>query len=331
MGEHFFNHVMGGWMGEDAATNGKKDQSEKKENTSSSSTFSSTATNATASAASPSAPTAAAAAAAAEARAASNNDQQQQAQANMEHMFQHFSTHGNQYLKDIGSMVAAALDPLGVDVQVDIEHGGKRETVSGADKKEEEEKAENPKKETVFEVPIKVNDKKQEAEAEKKEETESASSNNDSRSSTPDEDEWTVVKNTAKEVLIPVQIVNEVVEKIDTEKPKEDEEETVEVPIVVSDTPVKVFYATPEGQLYPELPKQQEEEAAAAAAPMPSAPAATSIQAQHSDPKIAIALQAMLNMGFTNEGGWLTQLLEAKKGDIGKALDVLQPVRPVRK
>ncbi|XP_069688504.1 sequestosome-1-like isoform X2 [Periplaneta americana] len=44
------------------------------------------------------------------------------------------------------------------------------------------------------------------------------------------------------------------------------------------------------------------------------------------EPHIADALEKMTSMGFSNDGGWLTQLLESKNGDIEKALDVLQPV-----
>ena len=49
--------------------------------------------------------------------------------------------------------------------------------------------------------------------------------------------------------------------------------------------------------------------------------------AVHPDPRIQGASLAMMNMGFSNEGGCLTKLLEAKDGDIGKVLDILQPVK----
>ncbi|XP_018349212.1 PREDICTED: sequestosome-1 isoform X2 [Trachymyrmex septentrionalis] len=47
----------------------------------------------------------------------------------------------------------------------------------------------------------------------------------------------------------------------------------------------------------------------------------------HPNPKIQNAVEAMMAMGFTNEGSWLTHLLIAQNGDIDKALDVIHPIR----
>lgn len=66
----------------------------------------------------------------------------------------------------------------------------------------------------------------------------------------------------------------------------------------------------PNGNLYPSLPKQTQPKIM-----------------YHSNPKIQNAVEIMMTMGFSNDGGWLTQLLEIKDGDIGKVLDMLSPVR----
>merc|ERR1739838_699060 len=161
--------------------------------------------------------------------------------------FEQFATmSGNaDYLKNVGTFVAAALDPLGIDVQVDIETPqGNRNTVRSS--------------------------------------TRCSSSSSSSTSS--------------------VAAPNE---------PMEDKK-SVEIPI-------KIIVEEDKKQMYPSLP----EDLSDASAPVDAAVAT----ANSPDPKIQVALQAMMNMGFSNEGGWLTSLLEAKNGDIGKVLDILQPVK----
>ncbi|GLD53084.1 sequestosome-1 isoform X2 [Lates japonicus] len=45
---------------------------------------------------------------------------------------------------------------------------------------------------------------------------------------------------------------------------------------------------------------------------------------QEADPHLVESLAHMLSVGFTDEGGWLTQHLLAKNFDIGAALDTIQ-------
>jgi sequestosome 1 len=58
-------------------------------------------------------------------------------------------------------------------------------------------------------------------------------------------------------------------------------------------------------------------------APLESVPMTPLYPSIPADPKITEALEQMMSMGYGNEGGWLTQLLVAHNGDIGRALDAI--------
>merc|ERR1712047_124211 len=190
---------------------------------------------------------------------------------------------GEEYLQRVGDFVAAALDPLGIDVQVAVETpGGQRTTVK----------------------PSAKTDKAEEDEQDKAASPEAAK---EGSASSSDDEEWTVLsdkKPEAEAVQIPIQVLDKEVAPVYPTLPAEESTTS-------SSTPRNTTTSANETQ----------DQGAAAPA---SAPPATAV---HPDPRIQVALQAMMNMGFSSDGGWLANLLEAKDGDIGKVLDILQPVK----
>ena len=227
-----------------------------------------------------------------------------------------------QFLANVGQLVAAALDPMGINVQVDIETPeGVRSTAATTTAKKDAKSADSS----------------------------TSSSNMSSMTSTEEPEKPaapTANKPTAaavdEKVTVPAAVDEKPAVVVDEEVPagatasalneQEDEEfewtvlNRGESPVAKEATgddkevviPIHVEEKKAEGPLYPDLP-QAEQSKVEDDVMKPEV-------AQHPDPRIQVALQAMLNMGFKNDGGWLTQLLEAKNGDIGKALDVLQPV-----
>merc|ERR1712112_5998 len=191
-------------------------------------------------------------------------------------------TGSEDYLKNVGNFVAAALDPLGIDVKIDIETpDGKQSTQTSSKTRNIEiikEKAAEDSGEKKDEVKEPSSEKQVEVMQDDKE---PEVSKNMTPTPSDDDEDWTVVKDSKEE------------EKAKT--------------------------------LYPSLAETSQ--GAAAASTASATTTAPVVTAEHPDPRIQVALQAMMNMGFSNDGGWLTSLLEAKNGDIGKVLDILQPVK----
>jgi len=175
-------------------------------------------------------------------------------------------------LNNLGQFVAAALDPFGIDVGVNVV----TKDANKPDNKTSANEASNP----TNDVPAETSTPEHNIEAEKEKPMDTDESQEDS--------EWMLIK--------------------DGQGLQSKEGH---------------------GQLYPNLQAEVQTNK-----PLPgTSKAANEPEAQAPkdqemlDPKIQVALEAMMNMGFSNEGGWLTGLLKAKEGDISKVLDLLQPVR----
>merc|ERR1712110_1395052 len=210
---------------------------------------------------------------------------------------------------NIGQAVREALDPFGVDVDIEVETPAGKQKVEKAkeatENKTSEAKEEQAKAKDTSEA---LNEASQHVEK-----TEKSTRNN------AESQELDVVNDVARSLeKMEVQKEPEVIET-----PKKPEEPAKDAGIedwtvldntsTASPSPNKSKSATPEPEtrgaeaIYPKLD---------------NVPDLSGL-----DRKIKIALEAMENMGFTNEHGWLSNLLVKYDGDIGKVLDLLAPTR----
>ncbi|XP_066470119.1 sequestosome-1 [Tiliqua scincoides] len=210
------------------------------------------------------------------------------------------------FLKSVGESVAAILSPLGIDVDIDVEHAGQRSKVEpkqGSSEKSSSKPTSSSSDHTPAdasgvqkpssEAGDALTDQLQEMQvdsppAQMQEECllQQEPGESSSSSSGADED-WTHLS--SKEV-----------------DPSTGELQSLQMPetdSLNSDSAQACTSTGPTGlreaALYPHLPPE-------------------------ADPRLIESLSQMLSMGFSDEGGWLTHLLHSKNYDIGAALDTIQ-------
>ncbi|KAL6037092.1 hypothetical protein STEG23_007397 [Scotinomys teguina] len=144
------------------------------------------------------------------------------------------------FLKNVGESVAAALSPLGIEVDIDVEHGGKRSRLTSAS-------------------------------------PESSSVGTEDKCSTQPSSCSSEVSKPDGAGQSPSQSLTEQMKKIALES-----------------------VGQPEGA------------------------SLSCLVLAEADPRLIESLSQMLSMGFSDEGGWLTRLLQTKNYDIGAALDTIQ-------
>ncbi|KAM3926048.1 sequestosome-1 isoform 2-T2 [Leptodactylus fuscus] len=204
------------------------------------------------------------------------------------------------FLQNVGESVAAMLSPLGIDVDIDVEHGGKRSKVSppqpGSEAKESQPSStsstQNPQSDTNRSeeelAPMDTDNIAKQMEDVHINSNTQSNTGEHSGSASGGDDDWTHVS--PKEVDPSTGELQSLLLETDTPSPLD--------PSRAPHAPTGLR----EAALYPHLPAE-------------------------ADPRLIETLSQMLSMGFTDEGGWLTRLLEAKQYDIGSALDAMHSVR----
>ncbi|MPC10100.1 Sequestosome-1 [Portunus trituberculatus] len=204
---------------------------------------------------------------------------------------------GEEYLRSVGETVANMLDPLGIDVEVAVEHNGIRQrcslgenvptgqqsnTSAGPAREPESSAASVTSGGSVhMEVQTECPSGSQNKDVEgmdvsspAPQASQSGGEQMEGHSGSPEPEDWMLVnQDTSSEASAPVSEAAPQTEK---------GEKKVSYPDLAELTP-------------------------------------------HPDPKIQRALENMSAMGYSNDGGWLTNLLEMKQGDINQVLDLLQP------
>lgn len=191
------------------------------------------------------------------------------------------------FLKNVGESVAAALSPLGIEVDIDVEHGGKRSRLApasaGSTSAEGRHSSPGPStSDGVVEGPVRSLAEQMDkialqpsTQPEEQMESDNCSGG---------DDDWTHLS--SKEV-----------------DPSTGELQSLQMPGSEGPGSLDPSQEGPTGlkeaAVYPHLPPE-------------------------ADPRLIESLSQMLSMGFSDEGGWLTRLLQTKNYDIGAALDTIQ-------
>ncbi|XP_036247586.1 sequestosome-1 isoform X1 [Molothrus aeneus] len=211
------------------------------------------------------------------------------------------------FLKNVGESVAAFLSPLGIEVDIDVEHGGQRSKVTPTSANQEKTNAEATSSASTQNVQTKADWNNTESAAQVNVIAEQmqdmvvdpvptqmedgsfhSQEHSESSSSSGGEEDWTHLS--SKEVD-PSTGELQSLQMPDTDGPS-----SLDVP---RDPPQPGPTGLREAALYPHLPPE-------------------------ADPRLIESLSQMLSMGFSDEGGWLTRLLQTKNCDIGAALDAIQ-------